>query len=74
MKAVNSLTLLLIIASLMGYIALSIWFMYKNEQNKTNRTLWVFLILGIPFVGSTFCFLKYFIASDIAEVYTKNTP
>ncbi|MBQ0770139.1 MAG: hypothetical protein KBT58_12690 [Bizionia sp.] len=73
MKAVNPLTLLLIVASLIGYIALSIWFVYKNEHNKTNRTLWVFLILGIPFIGSTFCFLKYFIESDIAEASPENT-
>lgn len=74
MIVANPFTVLLLFASLVGYIALSIWFVNKNEQKKANRTLWICIILGIPFIGSTFCFIKYFIDSDIAEITPKNTP
>ena len=73
MQVVNPLTLLLIFASLVGYIALSIWFVIKNEQKKFNKTLWICLIVCIPFIGSTFYFLKYFIENDISEITPKNT-
>lgn len=58
MTAVNPIPLLLIFTSLIGYITLSIWFVNKNEQKKLNRTIWICIILGIPFIGSTFCFLQ----------------
>ncbi|TYB75959.1 hypothetical protein ES676_05785 [Bizionia saleffrena] len=74
MKAVNPLTLLLIFASLIGYIALSIWFVFKNEQKKLNRIIWICLILGLPFLGSTIYFLKYFIDSGSTEISPNNTP
>ncbi|SEA16040.1 Phospholipase_D-nuclease N-terminal [Bizionia paragorgiae] len=73
MTVVNPLTLLLMFAFLFGYIALSIWFILNNEQNTTNRTCWICIILALPFIGSTFCFLKYFIDSDFKELTTNKT-
>jgi len=59
MQAVNPLTLLLLTTSSLGYIALSLWLLFVNKKSGQIKSIWTFLIIVIPFLGSTIYFVNY---------------
>lgn len=68
MNEVSPLILPLLYLTLIGYIFLGIWFACKNEKNVTYKVMWSLLILCIPFIGSTFYLMTYFMEPDLKRV------
>ncbi|WP_452224857.1 PLDc N-terminal domain-containing protein [Lacinutrix chionoecetis] len=68
MQLVNPLSLLLILVTLVGYVYLSLWVVFINEHNNNSKRIWTFIILLMPFIGSTIYFVNHLTKVDLPKV------
>ena len=72
MQAIHPVSILLMLITLIGYIILSIWLVYKNENKKLNKKLWLLVIFCLPFIGSTVYIISHFMESDSQQIASSN--
>ncbi len=68
MQTIHPISLFLLLLTLIGYITLSIWLILSNENKKSRKQVWLSLVIGLPFIGSTIYFVSHFIENDTRQI------